>query len=185
MYKKMLLYKYKKEEYTLKTNITFICQIDSFSKKVAEKVSQKLDLYYADIDDFLAFNLTTSPEEIISTCGKEYLEKLEEDAVKTVASFENSIISAGIRFFMVANSRHALKDGSMVVYLKIGNNTFDKYIKSEKDESKRLSLQNQSSVFDEYDKMCLRSSDIILELKDLNEKAACKKSIKVINNYFK
>ncbi len=169
----------------MKTNITFLSMVNPFGKAVAKQIADKLDLYYADVDDFLAFNLTSSPEEIIKTCGQEYLDKLEKETVKTVASFENAIICSDIRFFMVADSRHALKDGSMVVYLKVTETVFDKYISGLKDENKKLELTNQKAVFVDYDKMCSRSADIILELKDLNEKGAYKKALKVINNYFK
>lgn len=169
----------------MKTNITILCQVDSFAKNIAKKVSDKLDLYYADVDDFLAFNLTSTPEEIVATCGKDYLEKLEKDAVKTVASFENSIISTSIKYFMVAESRHSLKDNSMVVFLKVPQKAFEKYVSTLKDESKKIELDNQKAVFEDYDKMCSRSSDIILEIKDFNERAVFKKALKVINNYFK
>lgn len=169
----------------MKTNITFLCQVDSLAKSTAQKVADKLDLYYADVEDFLAFNLTSPKDEIINTCGIEYLQKLEKDSIKTVASFENSIISVAIKYFMVAESRHALKDSSMIVYLKCPRKAFDKYVLGLKDEPKKLELDNQKAVFDDYDKMCTRSSDIIIELKDFNEKGAYKKALKVINNYFK
>lgn len=168
----------------MKSNITFISFINSFCRDVAQSVADKLDLYYADINDFLAFNMVSSPQEVINTCGPEYLAKLEQDAVETVASFENAVITVEARFFMNAKSRHSLKDGSVVVYLKTDMNTYDKYLKTVKDENKKQELENMRSVFEEYDKMCSRSANIVLELKDLNVKTATKKSIKLINNYW-
>ena len=169
----------------MKNNITFICVVNNFARTVAKQVAEKLDLYYADINDFLDFNMVTTPQEVINLCGPEYLAKLEQDAVNTVASFENTIITVETRFFMSEKSRHALKDGSMIVYLKADRNVYDKYVSSVKDENKKVELENIKAVFDEYDKMCTRSSEIIIDLKDFNEKSICKKVLKVINNYFK
>ena len=169
----------------MKSNITILCQVDSFGNTVAKQIADKLDLYFADINDFLAFNLTASPEEIMRTCGKEYLNKLEMESVQTVASFENAIINCPIRLFMNTQNRHALKDNSLVVYLKSSIKTFDKYVQTIKDNSKRLELENRKEVFEDYDKMCSRSSEMVIEIKDFNEKAVLKKTLKVINNYFK
>ncbi len=169
----------------MKNNITFICVVNSFGRKIAKAAADKLDLYYADINDFLDFSMATTAQEVINLCGPEYLAKLEQEAVKTVASFENTIISVETRFFMSADSRHSLKDGSMIVYLKMDRKTYDKYVDSVKDEKKKLELENIKTVFDEYDAMCSRSCDITIDLKDLNEKATTKKALKLINNYFK
>ena len=169
----------------MKNNITFICVVNSFSRGVAQQVADKLDLYYADINDFLNFNMVTSAQEVLNVCGPEYLAKLEQEAVNTVASFENTIITVETRFFMSEASRHVLKDGSMIVYLKLDRKVYDKYVESIKDESQKQELENIKVVFDEYDKMCTRSSEIILDVKDLNEKTITKKVLKLINNYFK
>lgn len=168
----------------MKNNITFICIVNSFGRNIAKAVSEKLDLYYADINDFLDFSLSTTAQEVINLCGVEYLKKLEQDAVNTVASFENTIISVETRFFMNPTSRHNLKDGSVVVYLKADRKLYDKYVNSVKDENKKIELENIKTVFDEYDAMCSRSSDIVIELKDLNEKTTIKKALKLINNFF-
>ncbi len=169
----------------MKNNITFICTINNFGRAVASQVAEKLDLYYADINDFLNFNMVTTQEEVVKLCGPEYLDKLEQEAVNTVSSFENTIITVETRFFMNEKSRHNLKDRSLVVYLKATRKLYDKYVDSVKDENKKAELENIKMVFDEYDKMCMRSSEMVIELKDLNEKATCKKVIKVINNHLK
>ena len=169
----------------MKNNITFICVVNSFGRYIAKAVAEKLDLYYADINDFLDFSMATTAQEVINLCGPEYLAKLEQEAVQTVASFENAVITVEARFFMNAKSRHSLKDGSVVVYLKTDMNTYDKYLKTIKDENKKQELENIKTVFDEYDAMCSRSCHITIELKDLNEKATTKKALKLINNYFK
>ena len=166
----------------MKSNITSVCFLNGYNKTLSTMVSDKLDLYYADVNDYLEFNMVNATE-VISKCGVEYLEKLETDSVKSVASFENAVISIEPRLFINKKSLNALKASSLIIYVRLPKKVYaDQINKAKKD--KKDEMLNILNVYDDYDKMCLDNADIVIESKVINAKSVYKKMLKHIEMYF-
>ncbi len=166
----------------MKSNITSVCFLNDYNKAISTMVSDKLDLYYADINDYLEFNMVNA-NEVIAKCGVEYLEKLEIDSVKSVASFENAVISIEPRLFIKQKSLNALKNSGIVIYVRLPKKVYaDQINKAKKD--KKDEMLNILNVYDDYDKICTQNADIIIDSKNLNEKSIYKKMLKHIEMYF-
>ena len=166
----------------MKFNITSVCFLNDYNKQVCTIVSDKLDFYYADVNDFLEFNMVNA-NEVISLCGVEYLEKLETDSVKNVASFENAVISIEPRLFVNKKNSDSLKKNGLIIYVKMPKKLYaDQIAKQKKD--KQDEMLNILNVYDDYDNICSKNADIILECKNINEKALSRKMLKHIKMYF-
>lgn len=166
----------------MKTNIACVCFVEDFNKAISKMISDHLDLYYADVNDYLEFNMVNA-SEVISKCGVDYLEKLENDCVSSVASFENALISIEPRLYIKQKNAQALAKSSVVVYIKLDKKIFENYTAKLK-KNKKEELQALSIVFEDYDKLCVNNCDIVVEVKSLNEKFAFKQVLKHIKMYY-
>ena len=83
----------------MKTNITLICFESEFNKEIAHAMSNELELYYVDIADLLQFNFINL-QDVLAKCGIDYLKKLENEAIKNVSTFENTIITSPINILL-------------------------------------------------------------------------------------
>ena len=72
----------------MKTNLVVVSLIDSMTKQVASKLANDFDLYFADINDILEYNLFNAGD-IEKNCGLEYLNKLKQKTIKENIIFFN------------------------------------------------------------------------------------------------
>lgn len=158
--------------------------MNSFKKKVAKTLADKLELYYVDVLDFMEFNLINL-SEVLSTCGVEYLNKIERKTIKDVASFENTVITTELGHLTDKDNVDALKADSYFVYLRFDKDFYSKQITKCQNVEEVSALKVGEIVFDENEKHLVSISDIIIDLNTLNEKIAVKKIIKELNCYFK
>ena len=166
----------------MKANIASVCFLNDFNKDISKLIADKLDLYYADIDDYLEFNMVNA-NEVIDKVGIDYLNKLETDSVKTVASFENAFISIEPRLFVNKKSMDALKHSCVVVYVHIDKNLIQSQISKLKGD-KATQMQNNMIVFEDYDKLCINNADIVVSIKNLNTNKTYKAILKQIKAYY-
>lgn len=166
----------------MKTNITIVCFVNSFEKKVAKALADDLELYYVDVNDFMEFNLINS-SEVLTTCGADYLTKIERKTVKTVSEFENTVITLDTNMLFDKENIKSLKETSIMVYIQVINKAFENEIKNAATEDK-AHLEVQGLVFEEREKQLLTACDIVVPSNNLNEKSTIKKVVKAINAYY-
>ncbi len=63
-----------------------------YNNKVAKILADKLDAYYLDGSAYIVYELTYPVERYISDFGKELYEKKEQNAIKALEDYENTII---------------------------------------------------------------------------------------------
>lgn len=168
----------------MKSNITIICQLNTFKKRVAKALADKLDLYYVDVLDFMEFNLINL-QEVLSTCGVEYLNKIERKTIKEVASFENTVITCETGHLSDKDSVDILKNSSYVVFLRFDKEFYVKQISKCENVEEISALKVGEIVFDETEKHFEEVSDIVIDMNNLSERVAVKKIAKQLNEYFK
>jgi len=161
----------------MKTNIVFISLVEDFSKKLAEKISKDYDLYFADMNDILEYNLMNE-KEIGNICGIDYLNSLKNKIVKSIASYENTMITLPYYLFINENNSKILKQYGTVVFLKF-NKVDCENITNSDNESKVNNI-----TFDEYSSLCESESDVCIHLDNLDFNDCYKKVKKTIDEYF-
>ena len=169
----------------MKTNITFICLLPKFSKDVAKLVCDKLDMFFADVEDMIEFELGDI-NHVLRVLGdkegKKYLKETEAKVVKRISSFENTLVCIEPTTLFGNRNYERLKKTSYIVYLQISPKYFLKLSEESKDviDEKLLSV-----AFTEKDKMYVEKSDMVVNCSTLKEKKAMKKILSTINSFFK
>ena len=169
----------------MKTNITFICLLNNFSKHIGKLLCEKLDMFFVDVEDMIDFELGDT-NHILSVLGdkegKKYMKETESKIVKRIASFENTLVCINPTTLFSNRNFEKLKKTSYIVYLQIS----PKYLSKIADESKDIIDEKMLTVaFTEKDKMFVDNSDMIVNCSTFKEKKAVKKVMSTINKFFK
>ncbi len=169
----------------MKSNIALICMLPNYASEVAEMLSEKLEMFFVNIDDMVKFELGDI-EHINATLGeqeaKEFVEKCEAKVVKNVAGFENTIICLSPKTMFSNQNYEILSNTSYTVYLQISPKFFEKRAKFSADViGKDLIDMN----FTDCDKLYVEKSEMLLNCSTYRENKAVKKLSKVIKKFFK
>ena len=166
----------------MKSNITIVCAINTLCKKVAEDVAKKFDFYAVDVQDFLVFNMVDE-QKTTETCGIDYLNKLQQNAISEVANYYDTVISVHPKFLMEKKNAAVLKKKSIVVFLQINKSTLELYAKVVKDKEQKSAILADALVAPERDKAMQTAADIVLDFSKLNEKLIVKKISREISKF--
>lgn len=169
----------------MKTNIALICLLNNYSNEVAELLSEKLEMFFVDVDEMVEFELGDA-EHISATLGSaegaEYIKKCEDKVVSTVASFENTIICLSPATLFSGRNFEVLSETSYVIYLQIAPKFFEKRAKFSADIiDKDLTDLN----FTDCDKLYVEKSDMMLNCSTFRSAKAVNKLTRVIKKFFK
>ncbi len=169
----------------MKTNIALICLLDNYNKEVAEILSEKLELFFVNIDEMVEFELGDA-DHILNTLGSEegadYIKKCEDKIVGNVANFENTIISLNPTTMFSNENYEKISNTSFVIYLQISPKFFEARAKYSADViDKDLTEIN----FTDRDKLYVEKSDMVLNCSTFREHKAVQKTVKVIKKFFK
>ncbi len=167
----------------MKTNITIISLLSSYSKEISQAIADKLEMYFVDVQGLMEFNLVND-EEVIKLCGVDYLNKLQSKAIDEVSGYDNAVISVDYKFVTNKKNVKNLKLRSSIVYLaineKIYQKLFDNYKKPENETDALVEL----AVFSEHDEYAKEIADIVIPVDKANDKGIVKKIIKTIEKYY-
>ncbi len=169
----------------MKTNIALICLLNNYSNEVAELLSEKLEMFFVDVDEMVEFELGDA-EHINETLGDQegaaYIKKCEDKVVSNVAGFENTIISLSPTTMFSGQNYEVLSQTSYVIYLQIAPKFFEKRAKFSADViDKDLTELN----FTDCDKLYVEKSDMMLNCSTFRSSKAVSKLTRVIKKFFK
>lgn len=165
----------------MKTNICVYGLTEDYVKKIAKRVSNKFEMFFADVDALIEFDLINT-QMVEEVCGKEYLEKLERKKVKNTATFENTLLSLKFSLINDETNRKVLDENCLMVYIKQSKESYEnKFSHSDKEKLNRILSM---AVFDERDKLMQSYADIVVDCSDLNVYGATKKVLdKILEHY--
>ena len=130
----------------MKTNLAILCLSDNYSKYLVKKLADDLDMFFARINDILAYNMID--QNMFNTAGKEYFDKEKEKVVHSVCQYENSVICGTLDIMI--NNVNMLKENCLTIYLNIDKDLLEKIErKFEFSELSRLHL-----AYDEENSIC-------------------------------
>lgn len=155
----------------MKTNIFLLGLSSSHTKMVAYALSLHLEMFYADVNDLLKFDLTDIGS-VIDKCGVEYVEKLETKQVRNVANFQNTVYTMTFATFYANIGEPSIKERSIVVFLDLPK----QYCKSNTNEALH---QIDDLLYKDRRAICREYADIQVKCTSLSEqkivKAICEK----------
>ena len=159
----------------MKSNIALVCLSNNFLKNLGQMLADDLDMFFADIDDILEYNLVN--DDMLDMAGKDYFDKEKEKVIKSVCQYDNSVICG--RFETIINNVEKIKDNSLLIYIKINDELFQKY-----ECSNNSNYRIKEIAFEEENQLISQFADISLEL-SADDKGNIEKIKSVILDYYK
>jgi len=143
-------------------NIVLVCLDGDFCRYISKELSDKLDMFFADLKDYIEYDLLDS-KAILEKCGVNYLQERELKATKSFSKFENTVLT--VDFDLFKQNCFAFDEESLIVYLKL-----PKKVLGEKETINIISYES-------HDEFLVRQSDVIVSLKSKSSNKAVKEII--------
>lgn len=148
-------------------NYILVSLMDINMEKISSQLAKKLNYYYLNIEELIDYQLIDK-EKMIDVCGIEYTEKARNKVIKSINTYENSIISMNYETFSSYHS--GINRNNKIIYLKVRKeqikkeyDRLNKEIKTErmpKDKSILVSnLGISLMVYEERDKFIRKNCD--------------------------
>ena len=154
----------KGEEKMSKSNICIVGLSKQFIDEVCRQLSNKLDMFYANVQEIIEFELMdlAKVEEI---CGVEYLLKEEKSIIRRVCTYENTLINIEYSSLNNESTLDIVKHNCLLIYLRLDSNRF---IAEQNREalSDNIKLINQD-VFSDRDFICNKVADLTIDCLNL------------------
>ena len=166
----------------MKNKILILALNHKFKKNIAQNLSKQLDMFYLDVFDLIKYELINI-DEVIKKAGLEYYNKQETKIIKSLANFENIVVTMDNDSFFNKKNYEYLKNSSLFIYLKLSYSYFISLIKQEDVDSK-YELMIDQKLFDERDKILQSICDITININKRNKNIE-EKIIKEIKKYYK
>ena len=145
-----------------KLNICVVGLAKDFTDKVCSELANSLELYYANVEKILEFELFDSAN-IEKVCGRDYLLKEQKSIIKRLCSYEDTLIN--LNYFNLNNddTLNLVKNNCLLVYLHLDEKRFNSEIVN----------NGNNAIFDislflDRDKICMEEADIVVDCKDFN-----------------
>ena len=160
----------------MKTNIFLLGLNRKLIQSVAYKLSLCLDMFYADVNDLLQYEVSDIAQ-VIDLCGISYVEKLESKKVKSVARFDNTIFTMSFPTFNANKEEKSIKEKSLVVFLDLPQAQCE-----EQDKTPLHTLDN--IVYKDRRKICQQYSDIVVRCIRMEEQHLVKSILQAIKKSY-
>ena len=162
----------------MKSNIALISLYDSFTSKLSEALAWELGLYYANLQDIIAYEII-NPKEIEQKCGIDYLNSLKEKSFSGVMEYENSCIAVPFAMYSQKNNYKVTSRNSLVIFVKMSYSLYVNIFKGKKKADIVSKL-----AFEDRNKFCQKHADIVVEVSNLATKLNINKIKKQILSYY-
>ena len=163
----------------MKKNITIICLSDKYKKIVAKALADYLEMFYADMNDIMEYNLINS--EMLLSAGQQYFDENEEKTIKTVSDYNDAILTLNLSTLNKNNNLEIVKKNSLIIYVRLPFETYSVLNKAE--NTSNLANINQS-VFEDRDTLIKSFADIVVENRQIVVSETIKQIIEAIQKHY-
>lgn len=163
----------------MKSNITLIALNDEYKKTISKNLSERLEMFYIDINELIEYNLCDICR-VISLAGVEYYNEEERKTLINVSGYENTIINLSINTLLKNDYFEILKEKSLVIFLK---SDIDDYKKLNKELNQKQQNNYNKKDFNEINKILNKKSDIIIEYQENTD--ILEEILNAIKEYYK
>ncbi|MGN0960821.1 MAG: shikimate kinase [Christensenellales bacterium] len=149
-----------------KTNLCIVGLSKQFTDDIGKQLSIRLDMFYANIQEILEFELMDI-EKMGEVCGVDYLLKEEKSIIRRVCSYDNTLINIEYSTLNIENNLDIVKNNCLIIYLKLNERRFQK-------EQTRENINNNvkninKDLFHDRDFICNKLADIIVDCDDYKD----------------
>lgn len=160
------------------SNITIFGLNNNFAKAVGKLISDELDMFFADVMELLKFDFINlvDAENVV---GRDYLLKQERTKIKTLASYENTVICCDFRSLNSKENYDRLDEGSVMIYLKLNDKSLKKVDAEFKPDS---DYDLFSDITIEY---LENKAEIVCDVSDMDVNKAANTVLNSLMKYYK
>lgn len=113
------------------SNIAIVGLFPEYNNQVASLVAEQLEMYFLDSMAFFEYDLTPyTVGDIIRMNGRDWMRKKENNFIKYVGSFKNTVATYSSRVLLSKMRINILLRNSIVIYLHHDRDRIEKYVKS-------------------------------------------------------
>ncbi len=147
----------------MKSNICLVGLARSYTKSVAKRASEKLGMFFGDLDDLMQFELI-DVENARKLCGDNYINKVEEGKMKMLSSFENTLFTFNYNILNLEKNLDLVKEKSIIVFVSLNERNMANKLRraGHKNSELKLELELRSA----RDKLCRKYADIVVDGND-------------------
>ena len=157
----------------MKNNIIVLCLSNNYSKKICQKLSNELDMFFVDVNDILEYEMIN--DNMLQSAGKDYFERQQVKTIKSLAQYDNSLLRANIELILKDNNIQVFRQNCLTLYIKLSKSLLNQFESKDNFEITRpIFAAEQEDVF------CSQNCDILIDAVNDDES-----TIKIIKNALK
>lgn len=149
-------------------NIILISLDAKFAKSLSAALASTLEMHFSDCQELIEYDLIERGA-ILEKCGLEYLRERETFALKNMLGFHNTVLSCNYDLFK--NNKRLFAE-NLICYLSLPQTEI-----GEDNVINKLAFATHHQFLE-------NNCDIILSLKNKNEKSAAKKLVQALGEYY-
>lgn len=149
----------------MRQNLCIFSLEKNFSVDVAKTLALELGMFFADIDAIVEYEIL-DVGRVEKLCGKDYVKKLENSAVKNVSSFENTMCACDYSLLNDDVNLAVIKERAYCVYLLLGKSELEKLYSTYGFRKADIKLRSDLTPF--RDRLCKKYADIVVKCDSLN-----------------
>jgi shikimate kinase len=169
-----------KEDKMSAINLCVVGLANNFTDNLCNKLSIYLDMYYANVQKILDYELQV--EDMEKICGKDYLMKKQKSVIKRICEYEDSIINIEYSLLNDQDICAIIKNCALIIYVNIDKNTYLKELESN-DVNTNLKVIN-SDLYEDRSIILRNVADITIDYNS-NEEEFLEEFATKLMNYFK
>lgn len=150
-------------------NITLIGMAGVGKSFVGQKLAERLNYKFIDVDEIIEEKTNKKLQEIINKEGDEKFIKIEGKTVLDLGKIKDCVISPGGSVIYSEKAMEFLKNNTTIIFL---NDSFERIQKRITDKETRgiigLKKENFEKLFEERMKLYNKYADVIIEISDFN-----------------
>ena len=160
-----------------KANLFVLGLSKLFTDEVCRELSESLEMFYANVQEILEFELMDLME-VESICGVDYLLKQELSIVRRISSYDNTIINGKLSALNHDKTYESVKQNCLIIYLQQDQAALQNAYEKEELSESQSNINND--LFEDRDKLACAFSDVVVNVANLNVADATKKVIDAI-----
>lgn len=125
----------------MKYNIAITGMVKYINNQVAELLSDSLNMYYMNTDEYIAYEYTMSIPQIIAEYDEEFFYRAESKKLKSLGSYDNIVIGTSPSALISLDNFKELRESAYIVALKCSTAIGKEKIKAEFDRDDSLYLR--------------------------------------------
>jgi shikimate kinase len=142
----------------LETNLCIIGLAKDFTDQLCKKLSARLDMFYANVEEFVDYNLEA--EEMKKICGIEYFKNKQINEIRKICRYENTMLNINYTLLNDKVIFDIIKSSCVIIYLQLDLERINIEFRKEKRTPNEINIIN--TMYNDRDFLCKSKAHITI-----------------------